>query len=97
MTEACSFDLTTVFSTFQTNGEAAGGGSVTMSGINFGANRYSCEFRIGRTAAVATDWASDTLVTCKRTGDAMRSLKIKLTAGVSVRSGSEAVSEKLLG
>lgn len=92
MSGAASYDRGMLSSVLGVNRGGTGGGSMSVSGADFGASRYSAGVRVGMTGAQATEWMSDTGLAGKVAMGMEGSLRLLVSSGVEVGSVSGAGS-----
>lgn len=87
-----SYDAPNITSFDQENMPTTGGKAVTLTGTDFGTSSYSVRGRFGGTAAAATDWFSDSSVTCSSAPGMGPSHTVALTVGRSVCTATGAAT-----
>ena len=94
LTTAMSLELALVSAVLEsrTNGHGGGHGGVTVWGLGLGEGRGSVAGGVGRSACEATEWGSDSVVTCKVASGSGGSLSVRVTSGVLAGSTSRVMS-----
>ena len=92
VTEAFSFDVSSISSVAFINMAATGQSTTTLSGANFGTQQYTQAARAGDTACEATDWVADTSVKCKVSAGVRGTRRVLMTVGERVGTVTDAFS-----
>ncbi|KAJ1465477.1 hypothetical protein T484DRAFT_1864633, partial [Baffinella frigidus] len=75
----------------RSNSPSTGSVSMTIVGAGFAINDYSQRSRVGGTACEATSWESDNSMRCLSSGGVFGTLRVAVTAGVSVGTVTESL------
>jgi hypothetical protein len=92
LTEMMSFDRMVLSSARKANTAAHRSGEVRVMGGGYGGGELSARTRVGMTGGESSGWLSSTAMACKTSPSLPGTLRVAITVGRTLSSGTEAVS-----